>query len=49
MTHHTEIEARYEEWLNEHLSDQEALERDYRAVGEWLTDGFAQEVPLDLP
>ena len=55
MTHHTEIEfptseieARYEEWLHDRLSDQEARERDYRAVGEWLTDHYAPPWMLDL-
>src|SRR3990167_4986836 len=41
---YTESETAYGRWLEEHLSDQEARERDYRAVGEWLTDHYAPPV-----
>ena len=44
----TESETAYERWLDEHLSDQEARERDYHAVGEWLTDHYAPPWMLDL-
>ena len=45
---HTETGAAYEDWLDEHLADQGARDRDYRAVGEWLTDHYAPPWLLDL-
>ena len=44
----TDHQDAYEEWQNDHLHDQEARERDYRAVGEWLTDHYAPPWLLDL-
>jgi len=45
---YTESEVIYELWLLEQLHDQEARERDYRAVGEWMTDHYAPPWMLDL-